>query len=222
MAFSSYTIIHKYKYNSLTTNSMVSIFGHLALMVLKPRTSWFRPKDFDMFFTSFQACQQSKLRFLFQHPTHYYDNLNVFWWRGIHFLSWTPICKSKFSKNYPSSDQNSVTLANLNHNFPNHTNSDNQIDLEEENNLHLIGSGLVSLYVNLVPSARKVLKDKGLETLTFSVFTTISTFTNCELRSPTTSHSTINPYGEHFVSPMLVIHDLGLKENNHVRNSDIY
>ena len=39
--------------------------------------------------------------------------------------------------------------------------------------VHLIGSGLVSLYVNLVPSARKVLKDKGLETLTFSVFTTM-------------------------------------------------
>ena len=45
--------------------------------------------------------------------------------------------------------------------------------------VHLIGSSLVSLYVNLVPSARKVLKDKGLETQTFSVFTTVSTFTNC-------------------------------------------
>ena len=45
--------------------------------------------------------------------------------------------------------------------------------------VHLIGSSLVSLYVNFVPSARKVLKDKGLETQTFSVFTTVSTFTNC-------------------------------------------
>ena len=96
MAFSSYTIIHKYKYNSLTTNYIVSIFGHLALMVSNPGTSWFRPKDFDLFFTSVSASFKhvnNRNGGFFQHPTHYYDNLNVFWWRGIRFLSWTPICK---------------------------------------------------------------------------------------------------------------------------------
>ena len=98
MTFSSYTIIHKYKYNSLTTNYIVSIFGHLALMVSKPRTSWYRPKDFDLFFTSVSATTVSSMSTI---EMEVFSNIQLiimtilmfFWWRGIHFLSWTPICK---------------------------------------------------------------------------------------------------------------------------------
>lgn len=43
---------------------------------------------------------------------------------------------------------------------------------------HLGGSILISLYILLVPSAREVLKEKGLQVQIFSVFTTVSTFTN--------------------------------------------
>ncbi|KAK6941751.1 Cation transporter, partial [Dillenia turbinata] len=45
--------------------------------------------------------------------------------------------------------------------------------------VHLFGSALLSLYLSIVPRARQVLESKGLQPLTFSVFTTVSTFTNC-------------------------------------------
>ncbi|KAJ4975132.1 hypothetical protein NE237_000238 [Protea cynaroides] len=45
--------------------------------------------------------------------------------------------------------------------------------------IHVVGVQLISVYLIFVPSARKVLKNKGLHKLTFSVFTTVSTFTNC-------------------------------------------
>lgn len=45
--------------------------------------------------------------------------------------------------------------------------------------VHSVGYFSVFLYIILVPSARKVLKNKGLHMQTFSVFTTVSTFTNC-------------------------------------------
>ncbi|XP_050259683.1 sodium transporter HKT1-like [Quercus robur] len=191
---------------------IVSIFGHLALMVSKPRTARFRPKDFDVFFTSVSATTVSSMSTI---ELEVFSNTQLIIMTILMFVGGEvftsflglQLTRSKFSKNCPSSDQNSV---NLSHNFPDHTNSDNQIELDVEkekpdiNNIivngslnyrsikvlgyvvlgylyvvHLIGSSLVSLYVNLVPSARKVLKDKGLETLTFSVFTTVSTFTNC-------------------------------------------
>ncbi|KAG9153916.1 hypothetical protein Leryth_006029 [Lithospermum erythrorhizon] len=45
--------------------------------------------------------------------------------------------------------------------------------------VHLIGSALISIYLSLVEDAGQVLKKKGLKMLTFSLFTTVSTFTNC-------------------------------------------
>lgn len=43
----------------------------------------------------------------------------------------------------------------------------------------LFGSSLVSLYITLIPSAKQILKEKGLNLHTFSIFTTVSTFVNC-------------------------------------------
>ncbi|XP_010263269.1 PREDICTED: probable cation transporter HKT6 isoform X2 [Nelumbo nucifera] len=45
--------------------------------------------------------------------------------------------------------------------------------------VHIGGSALVALYVSLVPSARNVLRNKGLQIPTFSIFTTVSTFASC-------------------------------------------
>ncbi|XP_022135254.1 sodium transporter HKT1 [Momordica charantia] len=44
---------------------------------------------------------------------------------------------------------------------------------------NLIGSLFVFLYVTLVSRARHVLESKGINLVTFSIFTTVSTFTNC-------------------------------------------
>lgn len=45
--------------------------------------------------------------------------------------------------------------------------------------IHIFGSILVSLYVIFVPRAKQVLKKKSLHSVTFSVFTTVSTSANC-------------------------------------------
>ena len=45
--------------------------------------------------------------------------------------------------------------------------------------VHIGGSSLVAMYVSLVPSARNILKTKGIQIQTFSVFTVVSTFANC-------------------------------------------
>ncbi|KAM7477611.1 hypothetical protein LguiA_025824 [Lonicera macranthoides] len=45
--------------------------------------------------------------------------------------------------------------------------------------VHLFGSSLIALYILIFESSRKVLKKKGLSIATFSIFTTVSTFSNC-------------------------------------------
>lgn len=44
---------------------------------------------------------------------------------------------------------------------------------------HTAGTSLVSIYTSVVPSAREVLEKKGLHIQTFSLFTIVSTFSNC-------------------------------------------
>ncbi|OIT02310.1 PREDICTED: sodium transporter HKT1-like [Nicotiana attenuata] len=43
----------------------------------------------------------------------------------------------------------------------------------------VLGSSLVSIYISIIPSAKQVLVEKGLNLHTFSLFTTVSTFANC-------------------------------------------
>ncbi|GFP98591.1 probable cation transporter hkt6 [Phtheirospermum japonicum] len=45
--------------------------------------------------------------------------------------------------------------------------------------VQVVGSILIFVYISLVPSAKKVLNKKGLNLITFSIFTTVSTFANC-------------------------------------------
>nr|BBC21792.1 high-affinity potassium transporter [Reaumuria trigyna] len=44
---------------------------------------------------------------------------------------------------------------------------------------HIIGTSLLSIYITLIPSSYNVLKSKSLQTQTFSVFLTVSSFANC-------------------------------------------
>ncbi|KAH1264020.1 Sodium transporter HKT1 [Glycine max] len=45
--------------------------------------------------------------------------------------------------------------------------------------VQFVGFSFVSLYMTLVPSARQVLKNKGIKIVTFSLFTVVSTFASC-------------------------------------------
>ncbi|KAJ8438083.1 hypothetical protein Cgig2_025488 [Carnegiea gigantea] len=45
--------------------------------------------------------------------------------------------------------------------------------------INLLGFIMVLAYLNIVPSSKKVLEEKGLKTLTFSIFTIVSTFASC-------------------------------------------
>ncbi|KAH1221318.1 Sodium transporter HKT1 [Glycine max] len=45
--------------------------------------------------------------------------------------------------------------------------------------VQFVGFSSVSLYITLVPSARQVLKNKGIKIATFSLFTIVSTFASC-------------------------------------------
>lgn len=45
--------------------------------------------------------------------------------------------------------------------------------------IQILGAGLIFLYVSLVPSAKEVLKNKGIQMQIFSIFTAVSTFSNC-------------------------------------------
>ncbi|QHO42807.1 hypothetical protein HN51_008487 [Arachis hypogaea] len=45
--------------------------------------------------------------------------------------------------------------------------------------LQFVGTFLVSMYMSFIPSARQVLREKGIKTLTFSLFTIVSTFASC-------------------------------------------
>lgn len=45
--------------------------------------------------------------------------------------------------------------------------------------IQILGAGLIFLYVSLVPSAKTILKNKGIQMQIFAVFTAVSTFSNC-------------------------------------------
>ncbi|KAL2321392.1 hypothetical protein Fmac_030361 [Flemingia macrophylla] len=45
--------------------------------------------------------------------------------------------------------------------------------------VQFVGFSLVSLYITFIPSARQVLKNKGIKIVTFSLFTIVSTFASC-------------------------------------------
>ncbi|PON86276.1 Cation transporter [Trema orientale] len=110
---------------------------------------------------------------------------------------------------YSHSTVDQIELKGISHSRPeNDDNPNNLIDIENGNKLssdidnnlylkhssirylgyvvlgyllvvHVVGSALVSSYITLFSSARQVLKSKGIEIQTFSVFTTVSTFANC-------------------------------------------
>ncbi|XP_062015737.1 sodium transporter HKT1-like [Rosa rugosa] len=199
---------------------VVSLLGYLALRVTKPgtRTS-FKPKDFDLFFTSVSSTTVSSMSTV---EMEVFSNTQLIIMTilmlvgGEVFTSMLglQIARSKIPKCHDnkvdvelnSSNETSidrielglVTLSQLEsekktyiHNGVKTFDKDSTTIKNKSIRclayvvlvyllvVHIGGSSLISLYIILVPSARQVLKNKGIEIQTFAVFTTVSTFSNC-------------------------------------------
>lgn len=175
-----------------------SLLGYLALKVSKPRTTSFRPKEIDVFFTSVSATTVSSMSTI---EMQVFSNTQLIimtflmFFGGEVFTSLLGLQLAKFnmSKNHETT---STTIVNSD---GKKLETDVEHGIKSVDSLttyssikflgfvvmgylfivNLVGSCLVGLYIILVPSARKVLESKGLYIPTFSVFTTVSTFTNC-------------------------------------------
>ncbi|XP_043715523.1 sodium transporter HKT1 [Telopea speciosissima] len=179
----------------------VSALGFLVLKALKPRsTESFRPNDLDMFFMSVSASTVSSMSTV---EMEVFSNTQLIVLTilmglgGEVFVSMLglPWFYSNFKKQETQKKSDSVGT---------HHQSSFKIELGLVDDtlvsedlryssirylgcvvwayflvIHIVGSVLISMYLSYVPSARNVLENKGLHIVTFSVFTTVSTFTNC-------------------------------------------
>ncbi|XP_031251611.1 sodium transporter HKT1-like [Pistacia vera] len=200
-----------------------SLAGYLALRFSDPRTS-FRPKNFDLFFTSVSALTNSSMSTIEMEVFSHFQLIVLIVLMligGEVFVSWLGLYisykfpRKHFLGNRVGSDYN-IDLSSLqNANFQDqielglahssHTQNQNQIIITNTNSseddnekslidnsikylfyvvlgyllvVHVGGISLVFLYISLVQNAKEVLKNKGLHTLTFSVFLIVSTFSN--------------------------------------------
>jgi len=163
-----------------------SLLGYLALKVSKPRTASFRPyKDIDVFFTSVSATTVSSMSTI---EMEVFSNTQLIIMTVLMFvggevftsLLGLQLAKFKMSKTRQIDVEYEIKRLD----------SDSTLTYSSIGFLgyvvmgylfvvHSVGSCLVALYISLAPSARKVLKNRGLYIPTFSVFTTVSTFSNC-------------------------------------------
>jgi hypothetical protein len=178
---------------------LFSLLGYLALKVSNPRTTSFSPyKDIDVFFTSVSATTVSSMSTIEMEVfsnTQLIIMTFLMLVGGEVFTSMLglQIAKFRLSKNHETTENKTV------HKSPIYDNVHHQIDVEREIKcldsasddhsltyssirllgyvvlgylfiVHFVGSCSVFLYIILVPSARKVLKNKGLHIQTFSVF----------------------------------------------------
>lgn len=185
----------------------LSLLGFLALKSSKPRTSSIAsssPKDIDLFVTSVSAVTVSSMTTV---EMEVFSNLQLILLTilmllggevftsmlGLHFAR----AKLAMNKKLQSSVNTSQIESHQNTDF------DRKMEGEpmEEGGIytikrksmkvlaylvscyllvvHALGSCLISVYLSLIPSARRLLKRKGISMRTFSIFTAVSTFANC-------------------------------------------
>ncbi|KAJ0081446.1 hypothetical protein Patl1_12311 [Pistacia atlantica] len=183
----------------------ISFAGYLALRFSRPRTApSFRPKSFDLFFTSVSALTNSSMSTVEMEVFSNFQLIVMIILMSIGgevFMSWLELhIKSKFPRKI-SIENNEVELGLASFSYPQNENSNsNTISSEKISKppsidssirilcsvilgylfvVHVGGISIFLLYVSLVGNAKEVLKTKGLQPLTFSVFTIVSTFSNC-------------------------------------------
>ncbi|KAI3969995.1 hypothetical protein MKW92_014117 [Papaver armeniacum] len=185
----------------------ISTMGFLVLRVLKPRSSnssnpgpIMAPANLDMFFTSVSATTVSSMSTV---EMEVFSDaqlviLTIIMLLGgevFTFLVELQIEKSKLiikRKEIVENDHcNQNAVRNMNEPMGvNGSSSSEDLKYNSVKYLSYVvlgylvvilggGSVLVSMYMSLVPSANEVLKVKGLNTQTFSMFLIISTFANC-------------------------------------------
>ncbi|KAE8696280.1 putative cation transporter HKT6 [Hibiscus syriacus] len=172
----------------------------------KPRTGSFGPKNIDVFFTSVSAATVSSMSTV---EMEVFSNTQLIIMTvlmlvgGEVFTSMfgLQLARSSFTNHEsPDTIAHEVELGTIitYEKPPSGTDLENNINSSSTKSLkyratrylryvvlgyflvvHVVGSSLVYMYVSLAPSARKIMKTKGIEIQTFSFFTVVSTFSNC-------------------------------------------
>lgn len=184
----------------------LSSLGFLVLIALNPRADSFRPTNLDYFFTSVSASTVSSMSTV---EMEAFSNsqlivLTVLMLVGGEvFTSMVGLflkqLKLKQTGDKVVSVSNLMEQIEMGLVLDNKVLDDTPIDEKLDRKLlmyhstlylgfvvlgyflvvHVLGVAMVSTYLALASSARNVLKSKGLNTTTFSIFTTVSTFASC-------------------------------------------
>ncbi|KAI3735985.1 hypothetical protein L6452_15514 [Arctium lappa] len=168
------------------------VLGFFILANLEPRNPLHRPKNYDLFFTSVSAATVSSMATV---EMEVFSNTQLLVLAILMLLGgevFTSMLELQIKK-FKLLETNKA-----------HFNSNGSTDLENDSNssksnmdltynsmkflgfivliyfltVHIGSFTLVSLYINLVPSAKEVLSNKGLNIPVFSIVTIISAFAN--------------------------------------------
>ncbi|XP_027174685.1 sodium transporter HKT1-like [Coffea eugenioides] len=184
-----------------------SVIGYLALKISSPKDASFSPQDFDIFFMSVSAVTVSSMSTVEMEvfSNAQLILLTIFMFLGGEvFTSLLGLQLMKFKRSHQiqktenkidrfSTDDQQLGNDQKPDSIPESgvTSFQGQESINRASDLlafsilcyllvvHLLGSVSISIYNSTIPSANEVLRKKGLNLITFSVFTTVSTFANC-------------------------------------------
>ncbi|XP_038701133.1 sodium transporter HKT1-like [Tripterygium wilfordii] len=182
---------------------IVSVVGYLSLKLSSnPKSSnSITPKDFDLFFTSVSATTVSSMSTI---EMEIFSNTQLIIITVLMFLGgevFTSFLGLQFHRLKLPKRKSSNSVDQIEMGLVNSEKPSSNFDPQSLNNdvlikysalrclgyavlgyllvVQIAGSCLVLLYVSVKDSARELLKNRGIHALTFSVFTVISTFSNC-------------------------------------------